>query len=178
MAEGHAGAPQSDKMIPLTISQLFADAAKKLVSDFAYIRNSNPHAGDRGEEAEEVLKTFLNNHIPPRFRAVSGVVIDRENSLSKQTDVIVYDALSSPVYRYGEKTQILPVDTIAAVMEVKSRLTKDELKDGYQKIASVKALKKTPLSRVDQLPTGSDMAGAGTLGVVFGFDSDASLEAV
>lgn len=160
----------------LTISQLFADAAKKLVSDFAYIRSSNPHAGDRGEEAEEVVKTFLNNHIPQRFKAVSGVVIDQDNSLSKQTDVIVYDALSSPVFRYGEKTQILPVDTVAAVMEVKSRLTKDELKDGYQKIASVKALKKTPLTRVDKLPTGSEMAGAGTFGIVFGFDSDASLE--
>jgi len=47
-----------------TISTLFNDAAQKLRSDFEYIRSSNPHAGEKGAEVEEILKTFLNQHLP------------------------------------------------------------------------------------------------------------------
>lgn len=158
-----------------TISALFTDAATKLRHDFEFIRSSSPHAGEKGAEVEEILKAFLNQHLPQRFRAASGFVIDNENNLSVQTDVIIYDALASPVYRYSDKTLILPADTVASVIEVKSRLNKANLEDAYKKIASCKALKKRPLSNADQKPTGSDLATIATFGVVFGFDSDTSL---
>ena len=137
-----------------TISALFNDAAKKLRSDFEYIRSSNPHAGEKGTEVEEILRTFFNQHLPQRFRAASGFIIDNENNISGQTDVIIYDALVSPVYRYSDKTLILPVDTVASVVEVKSRLNKGDLEDAYKKIASCKSLKKRPLSDADQKATG------------------------
>src|SRR4051794_24163246 len=123
-----------------TIASLFAEAAKRLRTEFEFIRATNPHPGEKGGEAEAVLRRFLNDHLPHRFRATSGIVIDTENSLSKQTDVIVYDALSSPVYRASETTQIVPAQATAAVIEVKSSLSKEELTDAYAKIASVKSL--------------------------------------
>src|SRR6267378_2215622 len=49
--------------------------------------------------------------------------------------VIIYDALVSPVYRYSEEMLMLPLDMVAAVIEVKSRLNKQEIEDGYKKIA-------------------------------------------
>ena len=96
-----------------TISGLLAEAGKKLRSDFDYIRSTNPHPGEKGAEVEVVLKKFLNQHLPQRFRAASGIMIDNANHVSRQTDVIVYDALTSPVYRYAENLLILPVDTVA-----------------------------------------------------------------
>lgn len=158
-----------------TISALFNDAAKKLRSDFEYIRTSNPHAGEKGTEAEDILRIFLNQHLPQRFRAASGFIIDNENNISSQTDVIIYDALASPVYRYSNKTLILPADTVASVIEVKSRLNKSDLEDAYKKIASCKSLRKRPLSDADQKATGSDLSTIATFGAVFGFDSDTSL---
>jgi hypothetical protein len=158
-----------------TISGLLTEAAKKLRSDFEFIRTTNPHSGDKGQEAEEILRQFLNHHLPQRFRAAEGIIIDDANQISKQTDVIVYDALTSPVYRYSEKTLILPADTVAAVVEVKSRLNKMDLEDAYKKIASCKALKKKPISDVDQPATGSKLRSIGTFGVVFGFASDTSI---
>ena len=158
-----------------TVAQLFTEAARKLRAEFEYIRSTNPHSGEKGSEAEGVLRDFLNHHLPQRFRAASGIIIDTANSLTPQTDVIVYDALTSPIYRYSEKVLILPLDTVAAVVEVKSRLNKKEIEDGYEKIAACKRLKKTPVSAGDQQATGSDLKGVATLGVIFGFSSDTSL---
>src|ERR1700722_16905783 len=158
----------------LTVAQLFAEAAKKLRAEFEFIR-SNPHPGEKGAEAETVVQTFLNHHPPQRIRATSGIIIDKFNSLSPQTDVIIYDALVSPVYRYSEQMLMLPLDTVAAVIEVKSRLNKKEIEDGYKKIAACKRLKKTPVLAGDQQATGSDLATVATYGVIFGFSSDTSL---
>ena len=104
------------------------------------------HAGEKGAEVEDILKQFLNEHLPQRFRAGSGIVLDTENSPSRQQDVIVYDALSSPLYRYAPKTQIIPMDAVVSVIEVKSSLTKAELEDASQKIASCKRLKKRAMT--------------------------------
>jgi hypothetical protein len=79
--------------------------------------------GGKGLEVEEVLRKFLNAHLPRRYSACSGVMIDVENHMSKQTDVMVYDALSSPEYRASEQLQIVPADAVASVIEVKSCLT-------------------------------------------------------
>jgi hypothetical protein len=159
----------------LTVAQLFNDAAKKLRAEFEFIRTTNPHPGEKGNEAETVVRDFLNHHLPQRFRATSGIIIDTANSLSPQTDVIVYDALASPVYRYSEEMLILPLDMVAAVIEIKSRLNKGELEDGYKKIAACKRLKKTPVSGGDQQATGSELKTVATYGVIFGFSSDTSL---
>ena len=158
------------------IADLFVDAGKRLRAEFQFIRESNPHSGDKGEEVELVLADFLNKHMPKRFSAGSGVIIDFDDDVIRQTDVIVYDAQSSPLYRVGDKTLIVPYHTTAAVVEVKSRLSKKELEDRYKKIASVKRLKKPPLGNVDMTSTPSGLDVTGTMGVIFGFDSDVSLE--
>jgi hypothetical protein len=159
-----------------SISRLLSDAAQLLRSEFEFIRKSNLHSAEKGSEVEDILRAFLNQHMPQRYRAGSGFIIDNTNEISRQTDVIIYDALSSPLYRASEKTQIVPADTVACVIEVKTALNKNDLEDAFKKIASCKSLKKTPLSEMDQRPTGSQFANVGTLGIVFGFDSDLSLD--
>jgi hypothetical protein len=86
----------------------------------------------KGAEAEKIVQDFLNHHLPQRFRAISGIIIDKANALSPQTDVIIYDALTSPVYCYSEEMLMLPLDMVAVVIEVKSRLNHKEIEDGLQ----------------------------------------------
>lgn len=47
-----------------TISSLFTDAAKRLRTEFKTVRSSIPHPLEKGEEVEEILRTFLND-LPP-----------------------------------------------------------------------------------------------------------------
>lgn len=158
------------------ISKLFLDAAKLLRADFEFARSSNPLSAEKGAEVEDVLKSFLNSHLPKRFRADSGILIDDENNVSKQTDVIIYDTLCSPLYRHSKRTLIIPINTVACIIEVKTCLDKNEMKDSYRKIASCKQLKKRPLSSLDRASTTTGYPTIGTLGVIFGFRSKTSLK--
>jgi hypothetical protein len=159
-----------------TVSDLFRSAGTRLRVEFQSAKESSFHAGQTGGEVEEILRKFLNEHMPQRFRAASAFLIDTENAVSKQCDVAIYDAMGSPVLRSTSTQQILPVDHVAAVIEVKSSLNKEQLSDAFEKIASVKRLKKNQLSGVDQSATGSPLATVGTMGIVFAFDSTTSLQ--
>lgn len=160
----------------MEIRELLIEAGKQLRHDFEELKRSNPHYGERGAEAEEIVRSFLNDHLPKRFAAGSGIVIDEVNEISRQSDVLVYDALNSFVYRKGSRVLILPSDNVAAVFEVKSRLDKAQLKDAAEKIASVKRLKKTPITALDQPVISHPLTMTRTLGVVFAFESSTSLE--
>jgi len=164
------------KMDPINIKELISQAGRHLRQEFEDIKKTNPHLAERGAEVEEVLERFLNDHLPKRFSAGSGLVIDNKNDISLQTDVLIYDALNSPVYRKGTRILILPSDNVAAAIEVKSCLTKDELGDAAKKIASVKKLTKTPITNADQPVTFSTLITTKTLGVVFAYDSKTTLE--
>lgn len=155
-----------------TIAGYIAQAAKLLRAEFEHIRTTNPHAGEGGKEVENIVKEFLNHHMPQRFRATGGFVIDKFSEMSGHEDVLIYDALSSPVYRYTEENQIISADAIASVVEVKSVLNKKELENGFEKISQVKKLHKSPTSQMDQKATESNLTTHGTLGVVFGFSTD------
>jgi hypothetical protein len=106
------------------VSELLISAGNRLRVDFQAARESSFHAGQTGSEVEEILRKFLNGHLPQRFRAASAFCIDSKNTASKQTDVAISDALNSPVLRSTPVQQILPVDHVAAVIEVKSSLSK------------------------------------------------------
>jgi hypothetical protein len=162
----------------IDVGELLRSAGRQLRTDFQEIQNCNPHAGERGGEAEDILKQFLRERLPKRFGVESGLVIGADGAVSRQTDVIVFDAFNSPVYRSGSKLQILPRDNVAAVIEVKSKLNKEELFDAANKIASVKKIKASPICGIDQPVTFNDMIMTGTLGCVFAFDSYTSLESL
>jgi uncharacterized protein DUF6602 len=159
-----------------TIAGLISRAAKKLRDDFEYIRETISHSGEKGGETEAKVREFLNNHLPKRFYATKGFVIDPDNQMSDHQDVIIYDQQSSPVYRYDGSNQIVSADAVAAIMEVKSILNKSHLEEAYAKIEEVKRLKKSPISEMDQKATESTLTTTGTLGIIFGFGSDIGLE--
>jgi hypothetical protein len=154
-----------------TRKSIFEEAARNLRRHFDEL-GSIPHNGSRGSEAESLIRAFLNSHLPKRFCASSGFILDAGDQVSKQTDVVVYDALHCPVFRASKDTGIFPSDNVAAIIEVKSRLTKRELKDAFEKIESVKRLSKT----APKLPAGPTLTQ--TMGVVFAFTSALSLKTI
>ena len=112
---------------------IFEKASAKLRQDFDELY-SVPHSALKGAEAEKIIRSFLNNHLPKRFSAGSGFIIDPSDKISRQTDVVVYDAINCPVYRASEEAAIFPSTNVAAVVEVKSKLNKDELISAFNNI--------------------------------------------
>lgn len=160
----------------LTPLELLQAAGRQLLAEFREIKDSNPHAGDSGAEAEEILKQFLRDRLPRRFGIESGIVLGSQGQVSRQTDLIVYDAMSAPVYRKGPRTHILPRDNVAAVIEVKSKLSKDQLADAVSKIAQIKRMPASPISGADEPVTMSPLVNASTWGCVFAYDAYTSIE--
>lgn len=158
-----------------TIAGLISQASKKLRDDFEYIRGTISHSGEKGGETEDKVREFLNGHMPKRFHATKGFVIDVDNQMSDHQDVIIYDEQSSPVYKYDGANQIVSADAVAAIMEVKAVLNKSQLEEAFAKIEEVKKLKKRPISEMDQKATASELTTTGTLGIILGFGSDISL---
>jgi hypothetical protein len=158
-----------------TIAGLISKAAKRLRDDFEHIRETISHSGEKGGETEDKVIEFLNGHMPKRFHATKGFVIDADNQMSDHQDVIIYDEQSSPVYKYDGANQIVSADAVAAIMEVKAVLNKGQLEEAFAKISEVKLLKKRPISEMDQNATASTLTTTGTLGIILGFGSDISL---
>jgi hypothetical protein len=159
----------------ILLKDLIKSAGEQLRRDFCEIQKNNPHAAESGVEAEVILKEFLKDRLPRRFDIESGLIVGIDGMVSSQTDLIIFDALNSPVYRKGPRVHILPRDNVAAVIEVKSKLNKEQLKDAAKKIASVKKIKATPITNIDQPVTFSHTIMTTTLGCVFAFDSYTSL---
>ena len=102
-------------MNKLTRQDIFEQAAKKLRQDFEALAVI-PHRGAKGGESERLVREFLNRHLPGRFKAGAGFVIDKVGNVSRQLDVVIYDAMNCPVYRWSEEAAIFPADNVAAVI--------------------------------------------------------------
>lgn len=150
---------------------ILVQAARKLRSDFQSL-SSVPHNQLRGQEAEKLVREFLNKHLPKRFSAGAGFILDPNDMISRQTDVVIYDALNCPVYRASEDAAIFPSDNVAAVVEAKSTLNKQELTDAWEKIQQTKAMAK---SKPPEVPW---LVQTQTMGIVFAFTSDTSLDTI
>jgi hypothetical protein len=155
----------------LSAKEILEAAEKHLRWEFEEIKRNNSHPAESGAEAEIILGKFLKDHLPRRFHTESGFVIGPGGILSKQTDLIVFDKLESPIYGRGPRVHIVPRDNVAAVIEVKSKLNKDELADAAVKIGSVKRIRPSPITNVDQPVTFAPTIMTNTLGCVFAFDS-------
>jgi hypothetical protein len=157
-----------------TIAGLISKAAKRLQEEFQHIREIVTHSGEKGGETEDKVRQFLNGHIPKRFHATKGFVIDSDNQMSDHQDVIIYDQQSSAVFKYDGANQIVPADAVASIIEVKAVLNKSQLEEAFAKIAEVKRLRKSPIGKMDQATTAT-ISTTGTLGIILGFGSDITL---
>jgi hypothetical protein len=75
--------------------QIFAQASLKLRKDFEEL-SVVPHNALKGGEAEKLVRTFLEEHLPRRFDVGGGFIIDRLDNVSKQTDAVLDQTRSKP----------------------------------------------------------------------------------
>jgi hypothetical protein len=159
-------------------AELLAQAGKRLRANFESIREGIPHSGERGRETQDALMKFLNAHLPKRYTSTSGFIIDSRNTVSRHLDAIVYDQLDALAFSPAEGTLIIPNDNVAAVLEVKSTLSKAELEAAADQIAHVKALVKLPPQPSDAPLAEGGLQLTATRGIVFGYSSATSIDSL
>lgn len=162
------------------LSDVFKGMDAQLNIDF---NSSNviKHNLSKGINREERLKSILRSYLPKRFSISSGAVVSSDGEQSSQIDIIVYDALEGfPLYG-DDGNQLFPIECVYAVIEVKSRLTKDELDICKQNILSVKNMQKKAYERRGRAPRFTHLHESPTeffpvLGFVFSYDTSLKLD--
>src|SRR5262245_11975403 len=82
------------------------------------------HNLEKGLGNEQTLRDLLIAFLPRRFGVAKGKVVNSNGDMSQQLDVIIYDAHNCPSLFVDEnKNQIIPIEGVYQVIEVKTTLT-------------------------------------------------------
>lgn len=83
------------------------------------------HRGTAGGYREELLRSLLRRTLAERYHVATGFI----DGCDLQLDIIIYDRIDyAPVFREGDLV-VVPMDSVRAVIEVKTRLTTAALRD-------------------------------------------------
>lgn len=117
----------------------FENASKKLYYNPESKRFIHP--GEFGTYREKICKRFIRPFVPNNFEIGTGFVVNNTQEISTQCDIIVYDKDSTPLISDYNNNHFFTVETVAAIGEVKSVLTKQDLKVALNKLARCKKLR-------------------------------------
>lgn len=123
------------------IESLFESISEQMLKEFDISAWIN-HNGVKGSLREDALHNFLvDGRLPEKYGIASGIVVTTLNTdQSNQLDLIIYDKNLCPAWIKSRSCQVLPIEGIYGCIEVKSKLSKDELQDSLKKIKSLRAL--------------------------------------
>lgn len=148
------------------------DIAKKLKIDFDGITKQIEHNGVKGNAREDLLKDYLRKLLPDKYSISSGIIVDNNQSQSKQQDFIIHDAFNCPGFFKTESNAILPIESVYATIEIKSTLDYNTLEQSVENIRSVRKLQKLPNRNI----ISNEYNNQYPLGFVFAYSSKYSLE--
>jgi hypothetical protein len=154
----------------LKIGEFFETVEDSLLAQFreaGFVQ----HSGDKGENREEILRQFLEERLPRRYGVVKGEILHPDGMHSHAADLIIYDALNCPVLFTG-KTAVLPVEGVYGIIEVKSRLSKQEFLDASKKIEALKRLAPRELSIIETREYMTVHRPTRPFGIVLGYQLD------
>jgi len=131
------------------------------------------HPLEKGQRREAAVREFLRDHLPARYGVTRGEVVAATGEASRQTDVLLYDALQAPSLLATDTSMILAAESVYAAIEIKPRLGVRELEAAVVDIASVKALPRSAILRPGLLSGRGPgpRANPPVFGAVFAFEA-------
>lgn len=137
--DGMLHPPTTDE--PNFLDHYFASVYNKLEADALLFNRKLPHAGLVGSENENAIADVLRHFLPARYGVeVNALVIDRFGKVSRQADIVIFDAENQA--RFFRK--VYPVESVYAVIEVKTSMSATEAKSALDNLASVSELEFRP----------------------------------
>lgn len=123
--------------------QIFRNSFNSVSKELFYDEETGKliHPGEFGSYREKTVKDFISFFIPERLAIDQGFIINTSDEVSTQCDIVIYDSQSTPLVRSGKSQRFFPVETVCAVGEVKSTLSKTDFAKALVKLTNVKILK-------------------------------------
>lgn len=119
------------------LERYFSHLSTVMAEESRTLADFYEHRGKLGENREAIVARFLERHLPRRFGVGSGFALFGSN-VSSQQDIVVYDQLNNPVLFAEANAPLFPPSGLCAAIEIKSRLTKAELRQTVTKTQALK----------------------------------------
>ncbi len=97
------------------------------------------HNLEDGKYREYLIKNILNKIVPKKYSITNGFIVDSDNNRTEEMDIIIYDSNYVPPF-FDETYTIVPIESVVAVIQVKTTLTKEQLKKAMKNINSIDKL--------------------------------------
>lgn len=118
------------------LKDIFENLEKALYNDMSV---KIQHNVSDGKYREYLVTKLLEKIIPSKYNITNGFIIDSDNNISKEMDVIIYDRNYVPPF-FDETYTIVPIEAVIAVIQVKTTLDTDSLKDSVNNLNSIDCL--------------------------------------
>jgi len=126
----------------MDLEQVFKAINKKMLIDFEEISSQINHRGAKGKVREnDIILDYFKKYIPGNIGIANGEIVATDGSISPETDIILYEKYMTPLLM-KENYQVFPNECIYGVVEVKSKLDKEQLSDAFKKINFIKKMPK------------------------------------
>jgi len=97
-----------------------------------------PHPGVKGQIREILIRELFQPLLPADLGVGHGQIVSSvEGRVSRERDVVIYDRRLVPPVLYERSLGLFPLECTLAAIEVKSRLTREELRDADAKAAEL-----------------------------------------
>jgi hypothetical protein len=165
------------------LDEIFRAVAAQMQADFQATRRVVRHKGLKGKAAENnLVAAFVRRYLPGTLTIRQNAeVISSEGDVSNECDVLLCDPSTPPLWSAND-VEIVPVECLHGLIEVKSALKPGDLREAWMKTAAIKRYPKTawiPSNRILKPVIeryGKQWEYFPTVGFVFAFTSRSSLK--
>ncbi len=125
--------------------------SKKLKSEFEDSKLFE-HSGEKGEFREQIIEELLRPFLPECYGLGSGQIFSKDEDISNQIDIVIYDPIYSNVLFKSKNSSLFPCESVYGEIEVKSFLSTHELNTSIDNIISLKKLNREKSGLMDITP--------------------------
>lgn len=133
-------------MTSWSLPQILDDLHSGIERDLDVARRTLAHPTSKGDATETVWIELLNKHLPNRYKAQKGFVVDSRGAFSDQIDIVIFDQQYSPLIFDFRGQTVVAAESVYAVFEAKQSINAAEVRYAQDKAESVRRLHRTSLA--------------------------------
>ncbi|MDX2543760.1 DUF6602 domain-containing protein [Streptomyces sp. WI04-05B] len=123
------------------LGRILSSVAMRMRADFEQSRNFS-HNGEAGTSREALIREFLASHLPSHVEPIHNAeIVTASDETSPQCDIVLADR-GTPPFTTLNGYRILPNECVYGVVEVKTKLDKQQLVDACNKISKLRRMSK------------------------------------
>jgi hypothetical protein len=142
------------------VEKLMAGNIAQLRIEKEFFSSLTAHRGEVGRLNETHLVRMLRRYLPAKFGIGTGFLVSggEHGRMSPQCDIIIFDALNNAPFYSSEAWQIYPIEMVYGVIEVKTKIKRENLRSAFRSCLYIRNMCKTPTGEpnkkyIRQLPS-------------------------